>query len=93
MWDYGAHWGMMGGGFGWLTWVLVIFLIVAAIKLVFGGARHGYGRHGCGRHDHWRGGPGGRSSSALTLLEERYARGEIQREEYLQKKGDLTGDA
>jgi putative membrane protein len=28
-------------------------------------------------------------SSGLGLLEERYARGEVNREEYLQKKGDL----
>lgn len=30
-------------------------------------------------------------SQALQILEERYARGEIQREEYLQKKQDLRG--
>ncbi|MGB8365316.1 MAG: SHOCT domain-containing protein [Rhizomicrobium sp.] len=35
----------------------------------------------------------GRSTRSLGLdaLEERYARGEIQREEYLQKKRDLGG--
>jgi putative membrane protein len=31
----------------------------------------------------------GRRLSGLDLLRERYARGEIQREEYLQKKQDL----
>jgi len=31
-----------------------------------------------------------RSSPALEVLEERYARGEINREEYLQKKRDIT---
>jgi putative membrane protein len=30
-------------------------------------------------------------SEALTMLEARYARGEIQRDEYLQKKADLGG--
>ncbi|HTO39768.1 MAG TPA: SHOCT domain-containing protein [Rhizomicrobium sp.] len=30
-------------------------------------------------------------SQALQILEERYAKGEIQREEYLQKKQDLRG--
>ena len=39
--------------------------------------------------------PGGqrsleRRSPALEVLEERYARGEINREEYLQKKRDIT---
>ncbi len=29
------------------------------------------------------------SSSGLDFLEQRYARGEVNREEYLQKKGDL----
>jgi putative membrane protein len=32
-----------------------------------------------------------RSSEALSILEQRYARGEIEREEYLQKKQDLGG--
>ena len=43
----------------------------------------------------WRRAPGGfipgaGSSSARDILEERYAKGEIQREEYLQKKQDLN---
>lgn len=36
-----------------------------------------------------RGGTASRQSSALDILEERYARGEIGRDEYLQKKADL----
>ena len=30
-------------------------------------------------------------SAGLEVLEERYARGEIKREEYLQKKKDILG--
>ncbi|MEM5433606.1 SHOCT domain-containing protein, partial [Cupriavidus oxalaticus] len=32
-----------------------------------------------------------RPSPGLQLLEERYARGEINRDEYLQKKQDISG--
>ena len=35
--------------------------------------------------------PGGRRSPGLEVLEERYAKGEMQRDEYLQKKRDLGG--
>lgn len=31
-------------------------------------------------------------SSALAILEERYAKGEIDRDDYLQRRGDLQGD-
>ncbi len=37
----------------------------------------------------WAPPPSSSSSSARDILEERYAKGEIQREEYLQKKQDL----
>jgi uncharacterized membrane protein len=32
-----------------------------------------------------------RQSSGFDVLEERYARGEINREEYLEKKRDISG--
>jgi putative membrane protein len=35
--------------------------------------------------------PGSARSEALAILEARYAKGEIQRDEYLQKKADLGG--
>jgi len=48
------------------------------------------------RHYYYYGHPWGWSGSssrseALAILEGRYARGEIQRDEYLQKKHDLGG--
>nr|WP_226840716.1 hypothetical protein [Acidithiobacillus ferruginosus] len=40
-------------------------------------------RHGC------RGGVNGNGGSARKLLDERYARGEIERDEYLEKRNHL----
>lgn len=68
--------GMFGGGiFMLLFWGLVFAAVVA---LVAWGVRAAGGRD-AGR-------PG---DSALQILEERYARGEIGREEYLAKRRDL----
>ena len=65
----------------------LIFLIII-VALIFGPRRYwwGYRYHPYG----WHPAPGSRAE-ALSILEARYARGEIQREEYLQKKQDLGG--
>ena len=79
---YGPQWGMMGGygGFGMIIWVVVLIAIVALIAwLVRSPSSHG---------THYL---PPRRSSGLDVLEERYARGEINREEYLQKKKDIGG--
>ena len=46
-------------------------------------------RPGQSRHAH----VGANPSSALDIVEERYARGEMERDEYLQKRQDLSGKA
>jgi putative membrane protein len=79
MWQWMAPggWGWMGGMmlFGGLFWILVLALGVAAFVWIVRGRP-----------------PGSQArSSALGILEERYAKGEIQREEYLEKKRDLGG--
>lgn len=81
-------WGYMGdGGWGWwwgfgalhmlLFWGVLIFAIVILVKWMSGmpGSRQN----------------GGGAGRALEILKERYARGEINKEEFEQKKRDLQG--
>ncbi len=81
---WGGHGpGMMGWGHGWgwlgvllmvIVWALVILGIVALIRWL------------------WMAGPrrtGGHGESPLDILKTRYARGEINKEEFEQKKKDL----
>ncbi len=83
MWgDYGMG---MGWGGGWgvfgvihmvLWWILIIVLIVFLLKWI--GSRS-------------RGDMPGHEDSAMRILRERYARGEIGKEEFEQRKRDLGG--
>jgi putative membrane protein len=59
--------------------LLSLLVIIVVLGLIFGRGRHYYYP------------PPSDSRSARAILEERYARGEIQREEYLQKRQDLGG--
>ena len=82
---YGSHWGMMGwgnGGFwplGMIIWLIIIVAIIAFISWAVS-ARFSRSRY-----------EGAGASSALDVLEQRYARGDIGRDEYLQKKNDILG--
>jgi putative membrane protein len=85
MWGYGHDWGMMGGwgggAFNMIIWPLVLVaLVIGAIWFV---RSPSYGGAGAGRLP--------RRPSALDILEERYARGEINRDEFLQKKQEMSG--
>jgi putative membrane protein len=76
-----SHWGW-GGAFMWLmplvmmaSFVLMIAVIVFLVRWLGGGS-------------------GGRSASTRTardVLDERYAHGEIDRKEYLQRQKDIAG--
>ncbi len=70
--------GMGGFGFGGifmiLWWILIIVGFVALVKWLLGPSL-GHG--------------GGSSSRALDILKERYARGEIDEQEYRKKLQDL----
>lgn len=76
MWDWHGGWGILH----WLFWLAIIALVIWAIVII---ARAG----NRGRADNTP--PLERRSKGLDILEERYARGEIQRDEYLEKKRDL----
>lgn len=85
---YGPGWGMMGNwgyGYGYgpihmIIWVVIIVAVVAFCAWMMRSVcMPGMRRHGTPR------------SAGLDVLEQRYARGEINRDEYLQKKQDLVG--
>jgi putative membrane protein len=64
--------------------LITLIVIVLILSLIFGRRHHYY-------YTAAPPVPGSPSrSDALSILEGRYARGEIQREEYLQKKQDLS---
>ena len=85
-WQYGG-WGMMGpgmmGGFGWMWlipvfWIVFLGLIIWAIVALVRSSSES------------RGSDSSKADSALELLKKRYARGEIDKQEYEEKKKDLV---
>lgn len=79
-------WSWDGNGWWWNWWFLahgissllslvVIIVVVIVLARILGGSHR----------------PHLQNSPARTILEERYAKGEIDRDEYLQKKQDLGG--
>lgn len=80
---HGSSWGMMGGYGGggmMIIWVVVLIAIIAFVVWLVRSATSS-GTHHLPL--------GERQSSGLDVLEERYARGEIKRDEYLEKKHDM----
>ncbi len=72
-----------GGGFfpfGMFVWPVVLIALVLLVAWALRSTRP----------PHAAAGPP-RRSPGLEVLEERYARGEISRDEYLQKKADIGG--
>ena len=73
-WSYRGEWM----GFGWIFmiffWALVILGVIALLRWL--------GMSGNGHRRAQR-------KTPLEILQERYARGEIEREEYKQKRHDL----
>ena len=78
-------WGYMGSGFGWVFMILVWILIIAVIVVVI---RWAFVSHPASSHPLP---PTTARKTALDILQERYAKGEIDREEFLERKRDLEG--
>jgi putative membrane protein len=73
-----GHMGWLNGwgmGFGMILWLAIAALIIAGLVWLV-------------RSQPIRGGQ--RHSTGLDVLDERYARGEITRDEYLRMKRDIT---
>ena len=82
----GYGYGWMHGG-GWGFWLGALFWIVLAVGLVVASRAIVWQRHG-----HSAGSEGPRET-ALQILQKRYARGDISREEFEQKRPDLSEGA
>ena len=73
-WGWGGGWGMLGIVHMVLWWTLLILGIVVLFKWITGGSSRDERESG---------------NRALDILKERYARGEIGKDEFEQKKHDL----
>jgi putative membrane protein len=78
MYGYYGNWGgsMLGGLIMFFFWIAIIAF---AFWLIRGGKSHFH----CGHMD-------GKNNNALDILKERYAKGEINKEEFETKKKDLA---
>ena len=88
---YGYHMGglgFFGGVLEFVFWILIVVLIVKLIMHALGRGRKGHMRGWgmCGHEMHHYGMFG---DKAMSTLRERYAKGEIEKEEFEQKKKDL----
>jgi putative membrane protein len=78
---------MMGGGFMWF-WVVMVVVMVVVLALLVAGAI--WLARTLTHPSSPPGGPAG-PSPARAELDLRYARGDLTREEYLQRRTDLEG--
>jgi putative membrane protein len=83
-WDGPGPWHMWSSGFWWIFPLLMLFMMVVCVAIFFLFLGHRSG----GGHRHWGPwqGAGDPNYSALQILNERFAKGEIQKQEYEEKK-------
>jgi putative membrane protein len=68
------EWHGFGGGVMWIFLILLVVVILWAVKTTAGSGTNSAGKQ----------------KSALDILKERYAKGEIERGEFEQKRKDLS---
>jgi putative membrane protein len=73
------YWNDWYAGWGWFLWFGIVFLLFSS-----------FGNWGYTHRAHKKYEDLSSSKSALDLLNERYARGEIKRDEYLSAKSDIA---
>jgi len=79
-WEWPGPWHMWWGGWG-MWWIFPLLIFGFMLLCVFLMLR------GLGGHSHWH---GDTTSSALRLLNERFAKGEISKEELEEKRAILS---
>jgi putative membrane protein len=80
---WGDYWGMPGWGFMGIGFILMILFWVIVIGLIIWGTRHFRTQNNM--HNLSMGG-----KTPLEIAKERYARGEITKEQFEQLKKDLS---
>lgn len=86
-WNGGGAWGLASDLLSLVFLVALVVGVILVIRALLTSQSRGT--------ESWRGGPspmasrGSATPSALEVLEQRYARGEIDREEFLARKHDL----
>lgn len=85
---YGNHphmWGYGSGGYGGHIFFPIIGIIVVVLVVLLAMKMMGCSRHGCGHRS--EGNRGG--SNAMAILEERFAKGEIDKSDFDERKKAL----
>jgi len=65
---------LLGGGYMWLFWILLALLILLAVKLVFSADKKFLSES---------------EDTPLSILKKRYAKGEIDEEEFERRKKEI----